>query len=272
MKNSLLFVTFIISLQIAKAQDCNKYAGDTLQYEACIIAEEAKEHYQFTREYQEIYDRVIEKCPYYANAYYAKSIAYLKSGDFVTWKILIDKAVELEPKEYLGYRAWCRYQFFRDYEGAIMDIERLDTLLDHDMGHSTNGNYHLNIAKGACYKAIGNKAKAIEVIEQQIATKRYFVGIYDYLHLGVLYLESQQYPKAIEVFALQEKENDIAENRYYVAMAYKELGQMEAYFKNMELAKKLYQKGLTMFDSYDIPQDKIYLKQIEEALNTTVNK
>ena len=57
------------------------------------IAEEAKNHHQFSKKYQEIYDMAIEKCPYFADAYQARSVAYLKSGDFLTWKKLIDKAL-----------------------------------------------------------------------------------------------------------------------------------------------------------------------------------
>ena len=141
MKYLALIITLMVLPLSGGAQNCNAflYAKDTLQYEACVIAEERDGHYQYSREFQEALDKAIEKCPYFSYAYLHKSVAYLKSGDFVTWKTLIDKAVELNTKENLGYRGWCRYQFFRDYRGAIVDIELLDSLISYDIGHSAGG-------------------------------------------------------------------------------------------------------------------------------------
>lgn len=274
MRNNFLLAIFsVLSLNL-DGQNCNafKYYGDTLQYEACIIAEEAKNHHQFSKKYQEIYDMAIEKCPYFADAYQARSVAYLKSGDFLTWKKLIDKAVEFKPKDWLGYRGWCRYQFFKDYDGAIKDIEKLDSLINYDLGHSANGDYHLNIAKAICYKAKGESLRAIEIIKQQLADEKHNVGIYDYLHLGVLYLENKQFKDAILYLEMQEKKNDLAENRFYKALAYKELGQIEECRKNLELAQQLYVKNVRMDDPYCIPCDKIYLKQIEDEVKAVANK
>jgi tetratricopeptide (TPR) repeat protein len=268
MKYLFFTMIFMAGILPLNGQNCKAflYYGDTSQYEACIIAEEAEDYYQFSKEFQEIYDKSIDKCYYFASAYHAKSVAYLKSGDFFTWKKLIDKAVEFNPKEYLGYRGWCRYQFFRDYEGAIGDIERLDSLIAYNIGYSSNGDYHLNIAKAICYKALGKKENAIKIIEEQLADQKHSVGIYDYLHLGVLYLESGQFQKAINTLVLQEKINDIAENRFYIALAYKGLGQKEKYYLNVALCKKLYQLGSKMNDPYTNPFDKIYLKQIEKEI------
>ncbi|MGB0839678.1 MAG: tetratricopeptide repeat protein [Chitinophagales bacterium] len=270
MKYYLITIFILLKWSGIQAQNCNafKYYGDTLQYEACVIAEEAENHYQFSGVYHEIYDRAIEKCAYFPTAYHAKSVAYLKSGDFVSWKALMDKAVELKPAEYLGYRGWCRYQFCRDYQGAIEDIERLDALIDTDLGYSSNGDYHLNIAKGLCYKAIGENSKAIHIMEQQIGATDYSVGIYDYVHLGVLYLETDNLDKAFENLKLQEVENNVAECQYYLAEIYKAKGKVDQAKMCLVQAKQLYTKGLRLFDPYTQVTDNVYLKQIEDALTT----
>jgi len=276
MKNlSLLLVLFSVSYVFAQPNcDAYKYYGDTLKYEACKKAMEKKGYYQFSKEYQTVLDESLKIDPTFDYAYWAKSIAYLKSGDFVTWKKLIDKAVEYKPIDHLGYRGWCRYQFFRDYKGAIADIEKLDSLVDYDIGQSQNGTYHLNIAKGLCYKAIGEKEKAIKIIETQIKRneEENFVGAYDYLHLGILYLEMKRFENAIEFFKKQSEANDLAENQYYSALAYLNLNKSTEYKSCLEKAKKLYVIGKKMSDTYSNPMDKIYLEDIENEIKTAYNK
>jgi len=69
-------------------------------------------------------------------------------------KKMIDKAVELDPEKYLGYRGWCRLQFLRDYKGAIKDIEELKSLVSYDIGACQTGDYHLNIVLTLCYQKL----------------------------------------------------------------------------------------------------------------------
>lgn len=268
-------ILFLISFQILLSQDnCNvfKWAGDSCRYEACIYLEKAPSYFQLKREYHEIKDKALEICPEYAIVYKHKSTAYLKTGDFIGWKKLIDKAVELNPKENLDYRGWCRFQFFRDYKGAIEDIEELERLMNgHDIGHCQNGYYHLVIAKGLCYKMIGEKEKALSIIREQIEKDPSAVGLYDYLHLGVLYLEKGDPENAVTAFRKQIEVNDLAEGRYYLSMAYKQLNKIEDYKKHLLKAESLYKSGLYMFDVYTHQVDKIFLADITEELALVQN-
>lgn len=250
-----------------------KYNRDTLKYQACKKAEEINNYYQFSKEFQAILDESILIDSTFAFPYREKSVAYLKSGDFVTWKKLIDKAVHFNPQENLGYRGWCRLQFFRDYNGAIQDIEKLDSLAEYNIGYSIDGVYHLNIAKGLCYKSIGEKEKAIQIIEKQIAQNEAnnFTGVYDYLHLGVLYLERNELEKALETFKKQSKKNELADNQYYSALTYKALKKTDEYKSCLKKAKELYDSGRKMFDPYTTPMDKIFLENIENEIKTAYN-
>lgn len=267
-----IFLLFLF-IRIEAQPNCQayKYQGDDLKYRACIAAEKRNGHYQFSRKYQEALDEAILIDSTFAYAYKAKSTAYLKSGDFITWKKLIDKAVQYDPEGELFYRASCRYQFFRDYLGTIEDIELLDSLINYDIGHSQNGDYHLNIIKALCYKAIGKPARSIKIIEQQIQDSTHLIGVYDYLHLGVLNLELGHHSKAIDIFKKQAIENDIAENRYYLALAYRNLGETKQCMDNLILAKKKYKSGASMFDPYVEKMDQIYLMDIENELKVTLD-
>lgn len=238
------------------------------KYEACKKAEEAFKYYQFTRAYQQILDVALEIDSTYAYAYQAKGYAYLKSGDFLTWERLLGKAVKWEPASYLGYRGWCRYQFFRDYKGAIEDIERLEGLAKGDIGFGQNGDYHLKIALALCYKAIGDKTKAIDIINDQLSKEDHFIGLYDYLHLGVLYLETNQPEKALEAFEVQQRENTLAENEFYRALAYKRNNENEKYRQHLQKSMNLYVEGRHMFDPYTHQMDRIFLSDIEEEMRS----
>ena len=267
MKGILVSLLVVVNFCFAQPNcEAYKHYGQLTKHEACIKAEESGNYYQFTKEYQEILDSALEIDSTYAYAYQAKGYAYLKSGDFITWEKLMGKAVEYEPELHLGYRGWCRYQFFRDYNGAIKDIERLEQITKGDIGFGQNGDYHLKIAKALCYKAIGNKAKAIEIIENQLNLEDHFIGLFDYLHLGVLYLETNQLDKALAAFQIQEKENTLAENEFYRAVVYKKQNEKELFDKHLKKSYELYETGRHMFDPYTHQMDRIFLSDIEAEM------
>ena len=243
-----------------------RYNGDSLKYKACKKSEEAGNYYQFSREFQEILDEALAIDSTFAYAYREKSVAYLKSGDFLTWKTLMDQAVAYDPKGNLGYRGWCRYQFFRDYQGAIADIERLDSLTNYDIGYSANGDYHLHFARAICYQAIGKQQKALAIIDSLLSSEEYNVGVYDYLHLGALRLALGDYEPAVQAFRKQEVLNDLAENQYYLALVYKAMKRTEPYLSHLAKAQEMYKQGRIMKDTYTHQYNKVYLSDIEDEL------
>ena len=268
MKKLFILLTFSISNLLAAQDNCNAflYQKDTCKYEACNYLANARGYFQLRREYHEIKDRAIEICPTYSTPYKHKSTGYLKTGDFVTWKKLMDKAVELNPRANLDYRGWCRFQFFRDYEGAIEDFDRLATFLGDDIGYSQNGFYHLDIAKALCLKMLGKKTEALELMEKRINLAPKRVGLYDYLHLGVLYLETEDHEKALAAFDKQSTQNELAENLFYKAKIYEKRGDKNTQVLLLKKAVELYRNSRIMYDQYTAQVDKIYLKEIEDTL------
>ena len=133
---------------------------------------------------------------------------------------------------------------------------------------SVNGDYHLNITKAICFNAIGEKDKSIEIIENQLKNKDYSVGLYDYFHLGVWYLEDNQLKKALIAFEKQLIENDLAEVHYYMALTYKKLNEFTNYEEELLIANKMYNERKVLFDIYTHHYDKIFLSDIKnERLN-----
>jgi tetratricopeptide (TPR) repeat protein len=271
MKKYLLFLVLGVGALPLEAQiNCNlfKWAGDSVCYRACQIYDFSNNAYQGSRASQILYDSVIAICPSFDLAYMEKAVPYLKRGDFANWRYLMDQAVSLNPAEHLGYRGWCRYQFLRDYTGALEDIDALEKLKPTNMGYSVNGDYHLKIAQALCHKGLGNKQKAISIIEQQLATEGYEPGYYDYLHLAVLYLETGQPAKSLPLLEKQRRLSaSFAETHYYLAKAWFML-HIEPEKRQQELQKALdlYQTGRHRSDPYTHPDDRIYLEDIRSAM------
>ncbi|MNS85460.1 hypothetical protein D3C72_1193260 [compost metagenome] len=162
----------------------------------------------------------------------------------------------------LPYRAWCRYQFFRDYKGAISDIEKLNSLVTYDTGYGINGDYHLNIMKGICYSALREKKKAIKIFQKQLKKEGYSAGLYDYYQLGVTFYEINDYKNALKSFERQSERNDIAENAYYIAKINKILENEKEYIKNKDAALKLYVENKKLFDPYTQHFNAVYYEAI----------
>lgn len=263
-----IFCFFIQFSLLGQAPNCNVFLWkkDTLQYEACKLVEGIELEYQFHASFMYPMQKAIEICPYFAYPYREIGSSYVKTGNFVEWKKYIDKAVQYDPLSYLHVRASLRYKFFADYEGTLSDIKELEELVDRDIGPNSIGTYHLNIVKGLCYKALGDQEKAIQVMEQQLKTGDQFYNTYDYLHLGVLYLEKSEIDKALLNFELQSKNYEVAENHYYKAVCYKKLNKEKLAMKHLRKAKELFEKERRMFDRFNELFDQIYLSDIERAI------
>lgn len=268
MRNFSILVLLLVFISAQAEPNCNIYKmeGNQACYEACMLATTGGGA-QGSRQSQEKFDQAIEQCPSLDYAHMEKSVPYLKRGDFIAWKKLIDKAVEANPLGQLGYRGWCRYQFLRDYKGAIQDFERLDSLTQFDIGYSQNGDYQLNFAKALCYKALRQKEKALAIMEQQLDMKDYSPMPFDFLHVGVLKMELGDTTGAVEYFQKSIALNDyFADTHYYLGIIYKSQKNMTAFRASMEKAKAFYLKGYKRFDPYTTPMDKVFLTDIDREL------
>jgi tetratricopeptide (TPR) repeat protein len=74
------------------------------------------------------YDVAFEYNQDTSDVWMEKSVSLNKAGDFNKGFEYLDKAVQLEPKKHLGYRGWIRLRKLRDYDKALIDFDRLDSL------------------------------------------------------------------------------------------------------------------------------------------------
>ena len=267
-KYVFLLVIFLSTTTLLAQINCDAllWQQDTLQYKACkLVNEKQHKYHQFDKRFHKLMNDALEICPYFAYAYREISSSYVKSGNFIEWKKNIDNAVKYAPIEYIPLRASMKYKFFADYEGSINDIDSLKTLISGNIGYTSNGTYHLNIVKGLCLKALGRIDEAIDIIEKQSEIEGDY-GLYNYLHLGVLYMEKKDFKTALANFKKQAKANNIAENHYYMALCYKDEDDINNALVHLKQAQMLYESGNKMVDPYNELFDQIYLSQIKDEL------
>jgi len=265
----LIFLIFFLCQFTASSQpNCNLYQANESCYQACIESEKAMKYYSGNRHFQEHLLRAIELCPDFDFAYFELSVNYAKRGLMHEWIKIMDKAVELAPTKHLGWRGWYHWFFAHNYEKAIADIDRLDALLDYDIGTTGDGLYHLNILKGLCYKGLGDIEQAIHIIQSCMADEEYYQGANDYLHLGVLYMENNELEKALKAFEIQNDYGEIAEAYYYSSLVYSRLGQNEMAMINAQTALEKYEKSIAMSDPYRELPDEIFRTDILGLLST----
>lgn len=268
MKRLLIMSVYFLSLsQVSYAfPNCNIYDKDEQCYKACKEAEKGVEEFPGSVEFQTSLLKSIELCPEFAFAYFELSVPYAKMGLMKEWAIIMNKAVEINPEEHLGWRGWYHWFFMHNYQKAIDDIEELDRMVPYDIGQTGDGNYHLNVIKGLCYKGLGQTDKAIQVIEEAIKQPDYVQDGYVMIHLAVLYLELGDFEKALGVLNDQNSYNPISEADFYTAICYKNLGNKEKALLNLNEALAKYDNRLTMTDSYRQLPDEIYRSDITNLI------
>jgi tetratricopeptide (TPR) repeat protein len=247
------------------------YPEDSSCRDACRLLDKNSELSQGTRQSQVLLDSAIALCPDLAAAWAEKSVPFLKRGDFITWRTYLDKAVELDPVSYLGYRAGCLFDCLRDYHDALEDIERLEKLLaDTEIGYNVSGDYRLSIVKAICLREIGMVDSAVACFEQAIVRGEAegTIGYYDYLHFGVTLLDRGELDRAVKLLEKQiEQYEDFADTYYYLGLAFEKKGDPIHARWNFRLAKDKYRNGFQRNDPYVIMPDQVFLSEIEAKVH-----
>ncbi|MCB0846975.1 MAG: hypothetical protein KDE26_27180 [Bacteroidetes bacterium] len=256
----------LVGSYLFSAPNCELYAEGTAARQACELCMKAISYPQGSPLSQKYFDKAMEVDPTFAYAPYEKAVPFLKRGEFQTWKSLIDIAVELEPQAYLPYRGWCLFKFMRDYELALADLEAYMKMSDNQFTPSQDGDHDLRIVIALCKRELGREEEAIRDMEAAISDNKqnHFVGLYDYLHLGVSKLRIKDYQGAIEAFELEIGQYEkLADTYYYLGAAWQGLGNVKSARENYEKSLHLFQgQGYTFDDIYTETLDRVYEAEV----------
>ncbi len=267
MKNTITVIISLIFSYSSAQPNCSVYAEESGERNACQLSHKAVEYQQGSKESQILFDKAIAIGPKFAWAYYQKSVPYLKRGFIIEGLKTLDVAVELDPVEYLCYRAYWYWQY-RNYRLCIKDLETYYQLPKAYNQTTPGGEKDMRIILGLAYAKIGDFKKGIAIIENCLNTykREIDIGYSDYLSLGMLYYFNKQYNKSIEALNTQVKIiQESAETYYFLGLSHKELS-------NYDMAKTYLQKALETYTKRNRFRDinggfKIDITDVEKQLS-----
>lgn len=189
-------------------------------------------------------------------------VKFNKAGDFHTGFIYLNKAVELNPTSHLGYRGWIRLRKIRDYDNALSDFHRLDSLtpnfVDAPWGED------IDFLRGECYFGKKNYPKAIELFNRNIKNqKEDWADIHSFVYLGLCEYELGNYEKSISEFERALKQSKYTTESFFgISRAYYKLGNLEKAKEYVVKAEKNidYKRD----DVYNEFLNEIYISEILE--------
>jgi tetratricopeptide (TPR) repeat protein len=271
MKTLLIIVAALFSLPLKAQINCHIYPENSNCRKGCELYSLHSDSWQGSKEEQTSIDSAITLCPAFAEGYRAKASSFIKSGQIRKWKVLIDRAVELDSS-YLRIRGWYYFKFLKDYNSALLDLLKISEINNGFPGQSEDGDYDLRIVIALCYRELGDYERAMEVFDRCIREndEKKKTGPFDYLHRGVLKLKTNDNEGALEDF---QKQMDVYENfadaHYYLGKANKELGNTTVAHLNFKEAKDLYDKNLRRWDAYCEEIDLVYYEDILKEIENT---
>ena len=213
-----ILIAFICNVNFLFGQgNCLLYAEDSGERIACELSYRAIEYQQGSKESQLLFDNAIKLGPKFAWAYYQKSIPFFKRGLFAEGVSLINKAIELEPQNYLYYRAYW-YFYNRSYDLCIRDLEELYTVYKASNTTTPGGEMEMRLLLAMAYAHSGNVLNGIYWVLDLMDSYKdqsFLKGNYDHFCLGVLYFKNNQFDLAESEFEKQLIVNDDFVDTYY---------------------------------------------------------
>jgi tetratricopeptide (TPR) repeat protein len=201
---------------------------------------------QVTMQSDLYYKLVLEKYPNTHEAYMSRSVAYTKGGEHATGFAMLNRAVELAPALNLGYRTFLKLYFMHDYEGALKDCLRLDSLTS--FAKPGVWGEDMDMVIGLCYLQLNDFQKARLRFRNSINTVTKEVGKEwnsprVFLYLGITLMKEQAYSRAIqvldEVIQLYPK---YSEAYYYKAQCHSALKDSENANATLEQCRQVFGK------------------------------
>lgn len=205
----------------------------------------AYKHHYLTKDWQKCIDEALKVDTTIAELWQKKALPYWKMQKYEVALLYYDKAVVLDPEEYLGRRGYLKCLFQKDYESALADLERAQ--ITYGNRYENDHTYAFYIA--LCYLQLNEFEKAYTVLQNDITSVQKksgkdFVHYLDYFYLGISYMELEKYDEAIATFDLSLSGFDqFSDALYYKGVCFLQKGDITNAKHFMNLAQTYFKTG-----------------------------
>lgn len=224
---------------------------------------------QGSPENMELIEIAIKLDPNNAAAWRELSVPYLKRGMPHEWKPLFDKAVEIDPVVWQGWRGYLKLFFYRDYESAIEDFNATDSLTPNftDYPQSMSVDY----LRGLAYLQLDDKIKALDYFTKYIdevtaKSGENWVDVDAYIHRAILLIKLREFEKAkLDLEKCLKYYSSSSDAYYHLSIINFQLDNKEIAKEQITEAKRLFKKGYYMHRPYVETFGQIEISDIEET-------
>jgi tetratricopeptide (TPR) repeat protein len=203
-----------------------------------------------------------------AAAWRELSVPYLKRGLAHQWRPLFDKAVEIDPISWQGWRGYLKLFFYRDYESAILDFNATDILTPNftDYPQDMSVDYLRGLAYLGLRKYDESERYLTKYIDEVVKEKgENWVDVYAFLHRGIVYEYLCEYKKARQDFSIHLKNYNLSSDGYFHLSKLDRLdGNLARAKINLDSARNLFQRGYFMKRPYVESFEQIYISDIDD--------
>ncbi|MDY8137771.1 tetratricopeptide repeat protein [Aquimarina sp. 2201CG5-10] len=228
-------------------------------------------YYQASSMRQAYTDSLIMLDPQNAEYYSGKSIAHSKIGDYHIAFPLLQKAMQLDPKETLYYTSWLMTDLYKDYDRALEYLNQYDDYTPGKVDYAWGNN--VNFLKGEILQALGKHKEAIDEFTIMIKEEKDFTDDSPFVYRGISLSHLKKHKQALVDFDKAIEVYDKSSMAYYYkGLTLLEIGEIEKAIIHIEKAKTLIQKGYKKSDPYKEVYNEIYLMQVEDKLKEIRSK
>jgi tetratricopeptide (TPR) repeat protein len=199
------------------------------------------------------------------------SYSYKKVGEHIKAMEVLNKAAEIDIEngraDVLQYRAWSLLYYYRDYEGAVRDVDLIEKITNNP--YNSCWGEPCGLLKGQAFYKLNKFRKAIETFkivnleEEKLGFDGNFLVSF---YMGRCYSELEEYDRAILYF--EESMGSVKrfpEAYYQLGLIYRKLNNSEKAKENFKLAKEYIRYSVN--EPYIERFDEVFEYMIDDKLN-----
>lgn len=275
LKYFLSAAAWVLLSQCKESDHLSEYSLAERKKMSVMHFENAERNYvQGSKECMELLEIAVQLDPLNAAAWRELSVPYLKRGLPHEWKPLFDKAVEVDPVAWQGWRGYLKLFFYRDYESAIKDFDATDTLTPNvtDYPQSMSVDY----LRGLAYFQMHDYNKALDYMTRYVdeVTNKHGEGWVDvdaFIHRAIVLLQLGDLSKAkLDLERCLKYSPQYADAHYHLSMIALEQNDYDAARQHIAEARLNFEKGYYLQRPYveTFGQIEIYdINFLEQRIN-----